>query len=118
MPRINTNTFYMDVFRNYVSLFNKSYVIMKSKLTLNVDSELTAKAKAYAKKEGRSLSDLVEVFFSLVTKEQVLVEEEETPRVKRLAGSMSYESGKDFDYKKELEKLIAEKYFSNDQDIS
>ena len=81
---------------------------MDAKLTLNIDIEIARKAKIYAKKEGRSLSDLVENYLKLLTKNSSVENSEYTPRVKALLGSVSLP--KDFDYKKELADSIAKKY--------
>ena len=81
---------------------------MDAKLTLNIDIEIARKAKIYAKKEGRSLSDLVENYLKLLTKNSSVENSEYTPRVKALLGSVSLP--KDFDYKKELAESIAKKY--------
>jgi Family of unknown function (DUF6364) len=40
---------------------------MNTKLTLRMDEDLIAQAKAYAAKEGRSVSDLVSVYFARLT---------------------------------------------------
>lgn len=81
---------------------------MDAKLTLNIDIDIVRKAKVYAKKEGRSLSDLVENYLKLLTKNSSIEYSEYTPRVKALLGSVSLP--KDFDYKKELADSIAKKY--------
>ena len=108
----------MEILNYYVTLKRKCYVIMKSKLTLNIDKELSDKAKTYARSQGRSLSDLVESYFSLLTRDKLGDKSELTPKVKFLAGSLKGIYPEDFDYKKELEKLISEKYLSNEENIS
>jgi hypothetical protein len=40
---------------------------MDSKLTLSLDKDLAKKAKIYARSKGRSLSDLVESYFKVLT---------------------------------------------------
>lgn len=40
---------------------------MTSKLTLSIEEEVIAKAKAYARKSGRSLSDLVQAYLERIT---------------------------------------------------
>ncbi len=80
---------------------------MNTKLTLRMDENLIAEAKAYAAKEGRSLSDLVGGYFARLIQMQA---EATVPRSRRpspltdaivgaLAGSKLDES----DYKKYLE---------------
>ena len=81
---------------------------MDAKLTLNIDINIVRRAKVYAKKEGRSLSDLVENYLKLLTKNSSIENSDYTPRVKALLGSVSLP--KDFDYKKELADSIAKKY--------
>jgi hypothetical protein len=81
---------------------------MDAKLTLNIDKDVARKAKVYAKKEGRSLSDLVENYLKLLTKNSAIEDSEYSPRVKSLLGSISLP--KDFDYKKELADALAKKY--------
>jgi len=81
---------------------------MDAKLTLNIDRDVARKAKVYAKKEGRSLSDLVENYLKLLTKNATVEDSEYTPRVKALLGSVTLP--KDFDYKKELVDALVKKY--------
>jgi hypothetical protein len=81
---------------------------MDAKLTLNIDKDVARKAKVYAKKEGRSLSDLVENYLKLLTKNSTVEDSEYTPRVKALLGSVTLP--KDFDYKKELVDALVKKY--------
>ena len=77
---------------------------MKSKLTLNVDKDLARKAKVYAKNHGRSLSDLVESYFKILTNKATDTENELTTRVKSLMGSINVPE--DFDYKADLSDKI------------
>ena len=59
---------------------------MDAKLTLNIDKDVALKAKVYARKEGRSLSDLVENYLKLLTANAAIENSEYTPRVKSLLG--------------------------------
>lgn len=86
---------------------------MDAKLTLNIDKDVAHKAKVYAKNEGRSLSDLVENYLKLLTKNSTVEDSEYSPRVKSLLGSISFP--KDFDYKKELAESLAKKYLQDDE---
>jgi hypothetical protein len=81
---------------------------MDAKLTLSIDKDVARKAKVYAKKEGRSLSDLVENYLKLLTKNSAIEDSEYSPRVKALLGSVSLP--KNFDYKKELADALVNKY--------
>ena len=80
---------------------------MQKKLSLIIDKEITAKAKKHAKKEGKSLSFIIETYLKILTIEEV--EEVEIPNhIKKLRGSIKLPA--DFDYKTELSKAIYKKY--------
>jgi len=81
---------------------------MDTKLTLNIDKDIARRAKTYAKSEGRSLSDLVENYLKLLTKNASIEESEFTPRVKSLLGCVSLPD--DFDYKTEISEYLTQKY--------
>jgi hypothetical protein len=81
---------------------------MDAKLTLNIDKDVARRAKVYARKEGRSLSDLVENYLKLLTKNSTIEDSEYTPLVKSLLGCISLPE--DFDYKKEISDYLAKKY--------
>ncbi len=81
---------------------------MDSKLTLTIEKRIINQAKQYAKKKGRSLSDLVENYFKILTSEEDIMEIKITPTVKSLKGS--FKAPADFDYKKELTDQISKKY--------
>lgn len=81
---------------------------MDAKLTLNINKDVTSKAKVYARKEGRSLSDLVENYLKLLTKNSPVEDSEYTPRVKSLLGCITLPD--DFDYKKEIAESLTKKY--------
>jgi hypothetical protein len=81
---------------------------MDAKLTLNIDRDIARKAKVYARSEGRSLSDLVENYLKLLTKNSAVEDSEYSFRVKSLLGSVSFP--KDLNYKKELADSLAKKY--------
>jgi len=66
-------------------------------------------AKDFAKEQGQSLSELVENYFKLLTKDKESDNPVElSPKVKSLKGVLKV--GKDFDYKKVLEEEILKKY--------
>ncbi len=80
---------------------------MNTKLTLSVDSQVITKAKEYAKKSGRSLSDLIENYLKNITSSEndnFAI----SPKVKALMGS--FKAPVDFDYKTELANTIFEKH--------
>ncbi|MEI6050425.1 MAG: DUF6364 family protein [Bacteroidota bacterium] len=81
---------------------------MDSKLTLSIDKDVARKAKVYAKSNGRSLSDLVENYLKLLTKNSSIEDSEYTPRVKSLLGCITLPE--DFDYKKEVADYLTKKY--------
>ena len=81
---------------------------MNTKLTLSIDRALTEKAKKYARKQGRSLSDLVESYFKVITTDEKITELEVSEKIKSLRGALKV--SKDYDYKKELTKSLSKKY--------
>lgn len=81
---------------------------MDAKLTLSIDKDVARRAKVYARTEGRSLSDLVENYLKLLTRNSTTKDSDYSPRVKSLLGSVNLPV--DFDYKKELADSLAKKY--------
>ena len=83
---------------------------MNAKLTLTLDKDVIEKAKQYAKSENRSLSKLIESFLRQVSHDDSENDYEEKlhPTIKALRGSVKVPE--DFDYKKELEEALREKY--------
>lgn len=81
---------------------------MNTKLTLTIEQSVIEKAKSYARKKERSLSDLIENYLKAITNEEAPEEIELSPTVKNLKGS--FKMPKDFDYKKELSNRLSEKY--------
>lgn len=89
---------------------------MNTKLTLTMDKSVIESAKKYAKREDRSLSNLVESYLKAITKQDKVKQEENSeqnkyelsPIVKSLKGS--FKAPKTLDYKKELDKRLEEKY--------
>ncbi|MFC2129156.1 DUF6364 family protein [Bacteroidota bacterium] len=81
---------------------------MDSKLTLSVDKSLAEKAKLYARSQGRSLSDLVESYFKVLTtdtEESVL---EVSSKLKSMKGVLKVSDK--YDHKKELSDSLSKKY--------
>ena len=84
---------------------------MDSKLTLNIDKELAKKAKSYARSRGRSLSDLVENYFKILTSKD-RSENEDYPRiVKSLLGAIR--APENLDYKSDLSEQLTKKYLND-----
>lgn len=81
---------------------------MNTKLTLTIEQTIIEKAKKYANNKGRSLSDIIENYLKVITKEDDTGKTELTPIVKSLKGS--FKAPVSFDYKKELSKRLTEKY--------
>ncbi|TXH22289.1 MAG: hypothetical protein E6Q95_02600 [Chitinophagaceae bacterium] len=83
---------------------------MNTKLTLTIEQSIIEKAKQYAQKKERSLSDLIESYLKALTTEEntTKVEDELSPTLKSLKGS--FKMSKNFDYKKELADRLTEKY--------
>lgn len=81
---------------------------MNTKLTLTIEQSVIEKAKKYASKKGRSLSDIIENFLKVITKEEAVDDVELTSTVKSLKGA--FKAPKSFDYKTELSKSLSEKY--------
>ena len=82
---------------------------MDTRLTLTIEKNVIDKAKDYARKKGRSLSDLIENYLKLIisSKEKENLEEI-TPLVKSMMGS--FKVPKDFDYNKALVDGLNKKY--------
>lgn len=82
---------------------------MNTKLTLTIEQSVIEKAKKYARKKERSLSDLIENYLKALTKdEDSKLENELSSNLKSLKGSFKMPT--DFDYKKELTDRLSEKY--------
>jgi len=82
---------------------------MNTKLTLTIEQSVIEKAKKYARKKERSLSDLIENYLKALTNDEDLkIENELSPTLKSMKGS--FKIPKDFDYKKELTDRLTEKY--------
>lgn len=83
---------------------------MNTKLTLTIEEKIIKKAKQYAKGQNRSLSDLIENYLKILTKEEKKEKGVKlNPIVKSLKGSFKMPE-KDMDYKKELRKRVEKKY--------
>ncbi|SKB68471.1 hypothetical protein SAMN05660776_2556 [Salegentibacter holothuriorum] len=82
---------------------------MNTKLTLTIEKEIIKKAKDYAKEKNRSLSDIIENYLKVLTKEEEKQKDKKlNPVVKSLKGS--FKMPKNMDYKKELRNRLEEKY--------
>lgn len=80
---------------------------MDAKLTLRLDDNVIERAKVYARNHKVSLSRMIESYLDNITKQK----EEETvitPLVESLSGVIDLPA--DFDYKKEYDDYLSEKY--------
>jgi len=84
--------------------------VMNTKLTLTIEQEVIKRAKEYAKDKNRSLSDIVENYLKILTKEEQKEEaKKHNPVVKSLKGAFKMPK-RDMDYKKELRDILEKKY--------
>lgn len=82
---------------------------MNTKLTLTIEKSVIEKAKKYARKKDKSLSDIVENYLKAVTKDiPEDTENEITPTVSKWRGA--FKSDVDFDAKEDLTHRLSEKY--------
>ncbi|MGZ0017539.1 DUF6364 family protein [Yeosuana sp. AK3] len=82
---------------------------MNTKLTLTIEREIIERAKNYAKGKNRSLSDIIENYLKILTKEERNNKRKKlNPAVESLKGS--FKMPKDMDYKKELKDRLEKKY--------
>ncbi len=79
---------------------------MTTKLTLTVEKSIIEKAKSYAKKTGRSLSELIENYLAKIT--QDADETKISPKLKRIVGSVKLP--KDFNEERELRSCCEKKH--------
>ena len=76
---------------------------MQTKLTLRLDDKLISRAKSYARKSGKSVSQIVASYFSLLDDEPGKETSEFTPIVRSLKGSLTGAKVGKKDYHKYLE---------------
>jgi hypothetical protein len=85
---------------------------MKAKLTLSIEKELIETAKQYARENGRSLSELVELFLKKIypspNSESSTLNEPLPPAIAKLKGSLNPPLSNN--YKAELEQALIERY--------
>ena len=83
---------------------------MNTKLTLTIEQEVIKRAKEYAKEKNRSLSDIIENYLKILTKEEQKENSKKlNPIVNSLKGSFKMPKA-DMDYKKELRNRLEKKY--------
>ena len=82
---------------------------MNTKLTLSIEEEIIIKAKAFAKDNGKSLSQLIENYLSALVNHSSQVDEEPSV-LYSLKGSFK---DKDLiDYKQQLKGVLGKKYLN------
>lgn len=82
---------------------------MNTKLTLSIEEGVIEGAKEYAKKQGRSLSNIVEEYLKSVAKPKKKIKKSALhPMVEELCGSVKIPKGKSYD--EILEEARIEKY--------
>lgn len=79
---------------------------MNTKLTLNVDRSVIARAKKYASETGRSLSEIIENYLSSLTESDT--KQKISPKLKNIVGAVKLP--KNFDEKKALKKYFEQKH--------
>lgn len=80
---------------------------MTTKLTLTVEKAVIEKAKSYAKRTGRSLSELVEKYLDSITDEEKN-DKHISPKLKKIVGAVKLP--KNFDEEKELRSYFEKKH--------
>jgi hypothetical protein len=76
---------------------------MKTKLTLRLENELIDRAKSHAKYRGKSVSQIVAGYFSLLDQKSARETSEFSPIVRSLKGSLKGAKIDEKDYHKYLE---------------
>lgn len=76
---------------------------MNTKLTLRLDDELISTAKRYSAKSGKSLSQLVADYFTLLAASTTESDAAPTPRVRALIGVLANATVDEADYRRHLE---------------
>lgn len=80
---------------------------MTTKLTLTVEKTVIEKAKSYAKKTGRSLSDLIEKYLESITSDEKN-DKDISPKLRKIVGAVKLP--KNFDEEKEMRSYLEKKH--------
>jgi hypothetical protein len=94
-------------FLKFVRIFDKNTRTMTTKLTLTVEKTVIEKAKSYAKRTGRSLSELIEKYLESITNDEKN-DNQLSPKLKKIVGAVKLP--KDFDEEKELRTYLEKKH--------
>lgn len=84
---------------------------MATKLTLSIDKEVIEEAKKYAKKEGRSLSNIIEEYLKSISTKKMLKKRDKSELdalINELCGSVKLPKGKS--YKELIREARIERY--------
>jgi len=81
---------------------------MTTKLTLSVEEKVIERAKVYAKKTGRSLSDIVEGYLDSLTSDSDKKNEDISPKLRKLIGAIKLP--KNFNEQKIKREYLEKKY--------
>jgi hypothetical protein len=76
---------------------------MNTKLTLRLDERLIRRAKRYSERTGKSVSQIVAEYFSLIDGDEPFPGTELTPRVRSMVGSLKGAATTEKDYRRHLE---------------
>lgn len=80
---------------------------MVTKLTLTIEDSVINRAKLYAKKSGRSLSDMIESYLDNLTKKESNIQNEMNDDLQKLFGATQIPTS--LDHKKEIRKILSSK---------
>ena len=80
---------------------------MSTKLTLTIEDSVITSAKKYAKKQGKSLSGIIENYLKSITAKENKIKNI-SPRVSKLMGVIKLPD--DFNYKEELSTALTKKF--------
>ena len=80
---------------------------MTTKLTLTVEKTIIEKAKSYAKRTGRSLSELIEKYLESLTNDEKN-DNQLSPKLRKIVGAVKLP--KNFDEEKELRSYLEKKH--------
>lgn len=81
---------------------------MTTKLTLSVEKEVVEKAKLYAKRTGRSLSEIIELYLETLTSEQDSKSRKTSAKLRKIIGVVKLP--KNFDEEKAKREHLENKH--------
>ncbi len=90
-----------------IRIFGINTRAMTTKLTLTVEKTVIEKAKSYAKRTGRSLSELIEKYLESITNDEKN-DTQISPKLRKIVGSVKLP--KNFDEEKELRTYLEKKH--------